>query len=29
MLPQFVTFKQAQRVQQPNALQGELELSTG
>ncbi|HYT45469.1 MAG TPA: DNA methyltransferase, partial [Methylomirabilota bacterium] len=29
MPPQFGTFKQAQRVQQPNALQGELGLSTG
>jgi len=29
MPPQFGTFKQAQRVQQPEALQGELGLSTG
>ncbi len=29
MPPQFGTFKQAQRVQQPGALQGELDLSTG
>ncbi|HYT46258.1 MAG TPA: hypothetical protein VEP90_28270, partial [Methylomirabilota bacterium] len=29
MPPQFGTFKQAQRVQQEGAIQGELELSTG
>jgi hypothetical protein len=29
MPPQFGTFKQAQRVQQSDALQGELGLSTG
>src|SRR3989440_11537305 len=29
MPPQFGTFKQAQRVQQAEALQGELGLSTG
>ncbi len=28
-VPFFGTFKQAQRVQQPEALQGELGLSTG
>ena len=29
MPPQFGTFKQAQRVQQEGAIQGELGLSTG
>ena len=29
MPPQFGTFKQAQRVQQPESHQGELGLSTG
>jgi site-specific DNA-methyltransferase (adenine-specific) len=29
MPPQFGTFKQAQRIQQPGAIQGELGLSTG
>lgn len=29
MLPQFDTFKQAQRVQQTEARQGKLGLSTG